>query len=215
MPTSHRRSQLRNDAPERTFATVRPGGRVYAAAASAASRVRQKSRSCGARTAGSGSVLDVLEVGPEALAADDPAVLEREQRALAHLALAQPQPAVALDDLERELRRGEEDAVAALADPQRPAHAAREEERRPARARRASAVAIAPRRCSSARASFREWAAIAKIASESTVIRGSARAQEWGASSSSSFMMIPLWIPTTGPWRTGWLLAAIDGWPFV
>ena len=23
--------------------------------------------------------------------------------------------------------------------------------------------------------------------------------------------MIPLWIPTTGPWRTGWLLAAIDG----
>ena len=77
------------------------------------------------------------------------------------------------------------------------------------------AVAIAPRRCSSARASFREWAAIAKIASESTVIRGSARAQEWGASSSSSFRMIPLWIPTTGPWRTGWLLAEIEGCPFV
>ena len=32
-----------------------------------------------------------------------------------------------------------------------------------------------------------EWAAIAKIASESTVIRGSERAQEWGASRSSSF----------------------------
>ncbi len=46
-------------------------------------------------------------------------------------------------------------------------------------------------------------------------MRGSERAQEWGASSSSSLVMIPLWMPTTGPWRTGWLLAAIDGWPFV
>ena len=61
------------------------------------------------------------------------------------------------------------------------------------------------------RGSFREWAASAKIASESTVIFASARAQEWGARSSSSFVMIPLWIPTTGPWRTGWLLALIDG----
>ena len=77
------------------------------------------------------------------------------------------------------------------------------------------AVAIAPRSRSSARASFRECAARAKIASESTVISGSARAQECGASSSSSFVMIPLWMPTTGPCRTGWLLALIDGCPFV
>jgi len=26
--------------------------------------------------------------------------------------------------------------------------------------------------------------------------------------------MIPLWMPTTGPWRTGWLLAAIEGVAF-
>ena len=77
------------------------------------------------------------------------------------------------------------------------------------------AVAIEPASDSSARGSFCECAARAKIASESTVIRGSERAQEWGASSSSSLVMIPLWIPTTGPWRTGWLLAGIDGWPFV
>ena len=42
--------------------------------------------------------LDVLEVGAEALAAGDPAVLECEQRALAHLALAQARPAVALEN---------------------------------------------------------------------------------------------------------------------
>ena len=77
------------------------------------------------------------------------------------------------------------------------------------------AVAIEPTSASSARGSFREWAARAKIASESTVILGSARAQPKGASSSSSLTMIPLWMPTTGPWRTGWLLAAIDGCPFV
>ena len=77
------------------------------------------------------------------------------------------------------------------------------------------AVAIEPASASSARGSFCECAASAKIASESTVIRGSERAQEWGASSSSSLTMIPLWIPTTGPCRTGWLLAGIDGWPFV
>ena len=70
---------------------------------------------------------------------------------------------------------------------------------------------MAPRSCSSARASFREWAATAKIASESTVIRGWARAQSRQPSSSSSFTMIPLWIPTIGPCWTGWLLAAIDG----
>ena len=46
-------------------------------------------------------------------------------------------------------------------------------------------------------------------------MRGSARAQSRQARSSSSFTMIPLWMPTIGPCRTGWLLAAIDGWPFV
>ena len=34
-------------------------------------------------------------------------------------------------------------------------------------------------------------------------IRGSARAQAWGASNSSSLRIIPLWMPTTGPCRTG------------
>jgi len=77
------------------------------------------------------------------------------------------------------------------------------------------AVAIEPASSSRARGSLREWAASAKIASESTLMRGSERAQEWGASSSSSLTMIPLWMPTTGPWRTGWLLAGTEGWPFV
>src|SRR5882762_7456146 len=125
-------------------------------------------------------LLDIFEVGAEALLADNRAVLEGKEPPLAQLTLAELQGEVTLEHLERDPGRGEEDAVTALADPQR--------------------------------AAFREWAATAKIASESTVILGSARAQEWGASSSSSFVMIPLWIPTTGPWRTGWLFAAIDGW---
>ena len=77
------------------------------------------------------------------------------------------------------------------------------------------AAAIDPCSSSNARASFREWAATAKIASESTVMRGSARAQACAASNSSSLAMMPLWMPSTGPCRTGWLLAGIDGCPFV
>ena len=85
-------------------------------------------------------------------------------------------PAVALDELERVLRRGEDDAGAAL----RRATAAG-----PCRARRTAApgsrssiqaAAIEPCSASSARASLRECAASAKIASESTVIRPGARA---------------------------------------
>ena len=59
-----------------------------------------------------------------------------------------------------------------------------------------------------------EWAASAKIASESTVISGSRAGDSRGrARISSSLKMIPLWMPTTAPWRIGWLLAAIVGWP--
>src|SRR5436190_10891150 len=50
----------------------------------------------------------------------DAAVGEDDQRPLLHLALAQRDAAVALDDLERDPRRGEEDALAALAEPERP-----------------------------------------------------------------------------------------------
>jgi hypothetical protein len=81
-----------------------------------------------------------------------------------------------LEHLESELRRREEDAVAALAEPQRAPDAAREVEQ----------VGIA-------------LVQTAKIASESTVIRGSAREQSWRLRSSSSFVMIPLWMPSTGP----------------
>jgi hypothetical protein len=39
----------------------------------------------------------------------------------------------------------------------------------------------------------------AKIASESTVIPGSARSKPYSAKISSSLRMIPLWIPTIDP----------------
>ena len=55
----------------------------------------------------------------------------------------------------------------------------------------------------------------AKIASESTVISGSARSMPCGAKISSSLTMIPLWMPTTDPCRIGWLFARTVGWPLV
>ena len=130
------------------------------------------------------------------------------------LALAELQAAVALDQLQRVLRRGEHDAGAAV-----PSQSGRPVPRAACSSsgsRSSShAAAIEPCSASSACASLRVCAASAKIASESTVIRGSARAQACPSSSASSLTMIPLWIPTTGPCLTGWLLAAIDGWPFV
>ena len=45
--------------------------------------------------------------------------------------------------------------------------------------------------------------------------RGSARCRAVRAKISSSFTMIPLWMPTTEPCRIGWLLATIVGWPLV
>ena len=144
-----------------------------------------------------------------------PAV-QGEERPLVDLPPAQPQAAVAPDDLRARARSRRR------ATPSRhsPSHSGRadtagEVEHAPARARRARPRPSrrgAPR---TRRASLRECAASANIASESTVISGSVRAHGCSASSSSSLTMIPLWMPTTGPCRTGWLLAAIDGWPFV
>ena len=44
---------------------------------------------------------------------------------------------------------------------------------------------------------------------------GSARSNPYVSISSSSLTMIPLWTPTTAPWRMGWLLASMVGWPLV
>ena len=60
--------------------------------------------------------------------ADGAGALQREQRPLRELALAQVDTRVALGDLERLLRGGEEELAAAGADPERPADAAREVE---------------------------------------------------------------------------------------
>ena len=184
-----------------------------ARAAIVARRVRQNSRSCGARTAGSGSS-STNSFTRKRSRALDLAGAERDERALGQLALAQLQAAVALDDLERVLRRGEEDRRRGSRRATAAGRAARRVEQLRARARRATrppssrAAARAPaRRCASARR--------ARRSPRSRRSSGSARAQACPSRSSSSLTMIPLWIPTTGPWRTGWLLAAIDGWPLV
>ena len=85
----------------------------------------------------------------------------------------------------------------------------------PERRSSSQAVAIEPRSCSRARGAPSCASASAKMASESTVISGSARSKPCCSISSSSLKMIPLWTPTTAPWRIGWLLASIRGWPFV
>ncbi len=68
-----------------------------------------------------------------------------------------------------------------------------------------------PQSSSSALALESASSATAKIASLSTVMRGAARSNPWRVKISSSFRMMPLWMPTTLPWRMGWLLASIVG----
>ena len=121
-PRAPARGRRRRSAPTGRWRALEASRSDASAAASAASRVRQTSRSCGARTAGSGSSSTNSRSGRKRSRADDLAVLERERACpRAPRACAGVSAAVALDDLERELRRGEEDAVAALADPHRPA----------------------------------------------------------------------------------------------
>ena len=73
------------------------------------------------------------------------------------------------------------------------------------------AVAIEPCSSSSALGPLDASSASAKIASESTVMSGSARSKPWPLKISSSLAMMPLWTPTTAPWRIGWLLALSAG----
>ncbi len=78
------------------------------------------------------------------------------------------------------------------------------------------AVAIEPVSSSNASRETPYSSTSAKIASVSTVIsRLLALVNPCRAKISSSLRMIPLWTPITAPCRTGWLLAAIRGWPFV
>ena len=143
------------------------------------------------------------------------AVAQLEERALDDLALAQLHVDVLLDHLERDARRGEEELVLAGADPERPARAAggvdgaRDALVEPRRGERAAQLleGRAGRPCECA--ARRRWSRSRRSCGLG------ARDSCGGASSSSSLRMIPLWMPTTGPCRTGWLLAAIDGWPFV
>ena len=177
---------------------------------SAARRCRQNAPSCGARTAGSGDS-SKFRSGLKRSFSSTLAVGDDRERALGELALAQLQAQEALDDLERGLRRGEEQLVAALADPERPADAAGEEQRAAGAARRArrspSSRAAAPGRPERPRAPRR-----ARRSPRSRPSSPARHARSRAASiSSSSLKMIPLWTPTTAPWRIGWLLASIRG----
>ena len=96
---------------ERLLDGRRDGRQPTASAGRSASSARRRSRRAGEaelallRSAHRRQrvVLDVLDVRAEPLRADDSPSLSDEQRPFAHLVLAQLQPAVALDDLERVL----------------------------------------------------------------------------------------------------------------
>ena len=180
-----------------------------------ASLARQRGDSVpAARERQAGAVVAVAAVGAEALLGRDPPALELEHAALGHLLLAERQPQRALDDLEGGLRRGEEDLPAAPADPERSGDPAGEVEA-PAARSSIQAAAIEPRSSSSAASGRSGSGMSAKIASESTVMPASACAIPCRSKIASSLRMTPLWIPTTDPWRMGWLLASSVGWPFV
>ena len=75
------------------------------------------------------------------------------------------------------------------------------------------AAAIAPTSCSSDARCGAVRSTSAKIASESTVISRLRRSMPCRAKSSSSLTMIPLWIPSTAPWRTGGCSRRSSGGP--
>ena len=123
-------------------------------------------------------------------------------------------PQVALDDLERGLGRGEEELVAA----RRRSRAAGRRRGRgracPGARSSSQAVAIEPRSCSRAPGapSVRLGEREDRLGVDRHLAARHARSRA-ASSSSSSLKMIPLWMPTTAPWRIGWLLAAIAGGP--
>src|SRR4029078_4340398 len=71
-----------------------------------------------------GALLHVAAIGAEAGVARDVAVSQREERPVAQLAHPQRDAGVLGSDLECSARGGEEDLVAATAEPQRPGDAA-------------------------------------------------------------------------------------------
>ena len=94
-----------------------------------ARRARHERASSGARTGGRGvSSTKLLSGSNESVRRTPPSAIAR-RRPLAELALAEPDVGIALDQLERLARRGEEKLVAALPDPERATEAVREVER--------------------------------------------------------------------------------------
>ena len=92
----------------------------------AARRLRQDAPSCGARTAGRIVSSTYERSGRKRSTAGDAPVLDPEQRPLVELSLAQLSRSVASTQLERSAGRGEEEPLAAGADPERPADGAGE-----------------------------------------------------------------------------------------
>ena len=184
-------------------------GDLRGEAAITARRRRHVAPSCGARTAGAGALLE-LAVRLEPPWSGQPC--RSRVRAACPLrppACAGLRPRYCSSDLERVLRGREEGLTLAVAEPERPADAAGDEER-------VGAALVEPGRRHRAESSSkrlgarRTRSASAKIASVSTVMRGAAL-EPVRAKISSSLRMMPLWMPTTPPWRTGWLLASIVG----
>src|SRR5690242_13089348 len=93
----------------------RPPGRVAALGREQQLEPAEAALALPRRTDGRERILFDVALRLEAMARGDLAAGEGEERPLAHLPLAKRQAAVVLEHLERELRRGEEDAVATLA----------------------------------------------------------------------------------------------------
>ena len=137
----------------------------------------------------------VGRIGLEAARGGRRGALQREQRPLGNLALAQADTRVVLGDLERLAPWRRRRARGGWC---RPRAAGRRRARgRAAPGSRSSsqAAAIEPRKSSNARASLPFASAMAKITSESTVISGLARARSRAAPSARRrCRIVPLWI---------------------
>ena len=168
-----------------------------------------------ARARGKEGVLDEAAVGLEGVGPPHRAVGDSEQRPLSELPLPQADAGVALDEVERP--RASTRRRARCGPPPTQSGRPMPRARKSVSSSRSSNHAAAIEPCSSSRLEGRLDASStsAKIASESTVMPGSARSKPWPARISSSLAMMPLWMPTTAPCRMGWLLATRLGCPFV
>ena len=153
-------------------------------------------------------------VGPELLSPDFAAVRQRQERSLANLLALELDVAVALGQLQRGLGGGEENLVLPSAEPERTTDAAGEEED-------ICPALVHPRgrhRAAQLVECFGQAVGVFGGREDRRGVDGHFQLGADEAVAGEDLLVVhddPVVDPDHAPWRTGWLLASIVGWPLV